>query len=282
MNRISPLRRAVQQRNLMIGAILTLATLGMALVSLHWTPHSPLDLSPARRLAGPSAVYWLGTDHQGRDTLTLIMIGARNSVAVGLAAVAIGLGIGVPLGLSAATARGWWDEVAGRIVDVVFAFPAILSAMLVAAILGGGALTPVLAIGVFNIAVFARVARAAAIQVSGREYVRAAIALGRTRSDVALRHVLPNIAGPVVIQATIQFAIAILAEAALSYLGLGAQAPNQSWGRMLKDSQSLLFLAPTQPLAPGLAIAITVLGLNLLGDGLRDILDPKLRPLRAA
>lgn len=282
MTRPSQLRRTLQQRNLMIGAVLTLATLVMALVSLTWTPHSPLDLSPARRLAGPSLTYWLGTDHQGRDTLTLIMIGARNSVAVGLAAVAIGAGIGVPLGLSAATARGWWDETAGRIVDVVFAFPAILSAMLVAAILGGGALTPVLAIGVFNIAVFARVARAAAIQVSGREFVRAAIALGRTRTDVALRHVLPNIAGPVVVQATVQFAVAILAEAALSYLGLGAQAPNQSWGRMLKDSQSLLFMAPTQPLAPGLAIAMTVLGLNLLGDGLRDVLDPRLRPLRAA
>ena len=282
MTRSSHLRRVFGQRNLMIGGVLTLMTLAMALLSLTWTPHSPLDLSPARRLAGPSATYWLGTDHQGRDTLTLIMIGARNSVAVGLAAVAIGLGIGVPLGLSAATARGWWDEVTGRIVDVVLAFPAILSAMLVAAILGGGALTPVLAIGVFNIAVFARVSRAAAIQVSGREYVRAAIALGRTRTDVALRHVLPNIAGPVVVQATVQFAVAILAEAALSYLGLGAQAPNQSWGRMLKDSQSLLFMAPAQPLAPGLAIAMTVLGLNLLGDGLRDILDPRLRPLRVA
>lgn len=275
------LRRALEQRNLMIGGVLTLATLALALVSLTWTPHSPLDLSPARRLAGPSFVHWLGTDHQGRDTLTLIMIGARNSVAVGLSAVAIGLGIGVPLGLSAATARGWWDEVAGRIVDVVFAFPAVLSAMLVAALLGGGALTPVLAIGVFNIAVFARVARAAAIQVSGREFVRAAVALGRTRTDVALRHVLPNIAGPVVVQATVQFAVAILAEAALSYLGLGAQAPNQSWGRMLKDSQSLLFMAPAQPLAPGMAIALAVLGLNLLGDGLRDMLDPRLRPFRA-
>ncbi|NBB84025.1 MAG: ABC transporter permease subunit [Alphaproteobacteria bacterium] len=257
----------------------------MGLVALVWTPHDPAAISVADRLGGPSPAHPLGTDHFGRDILSMIMVGAQNSILVGAIAVGLGLAVGVPLGLGAATAastggRPLVDEAVGRLVDLTFAFPAILSAILLTALLGPGAEISILAIGIFNIAVFARVARGAALQVYGREFVRAALALGRTRADVALRHVLPNTAGALIVQATIQFAIAILAEAALSYLGLGTQPPEPSWGKMLFDAQTFMFMAPGQAIFPGLAIAVAVLGLNLLGDGLRDLLDPRLRVMR--
>jgi len=271
---------------LTLGAVLTGAIAAAALVSLVWTPHDPEAISVARRLAGPQAAHWLGTDHFGRDVLSMIMVGARNALTVGAVAVGLGLAAGVPLGLAAAGAglyrRGALiDEAVGRTTDLVFAFPALLTAVLLTATMGPGAVNSMLAIGIFNAAVFARVARGAALQVYAREFVRAALALGRGRAEVALRHVLPNILGPVVVQATIQFAVAILADAALSYLGLGIQPPAPSWGKMLYDAQTWMFLAPQQAIVPGVAIALAVLGFNLLGDGLRDRLDPRLRPTRA-
>ncbi|NBC31135.1 MAG: ABC transporter permease subunit [Alphaproteobacteria bacterium] len=272
------LRQALRHRNLALGAVLTGAVLALALVGILWTPYAPTDIDIAARLGGPSAAHWLGTDYLGRDMLSLVMLGAQNALGVALAAVAIGLAAGVPLGLAAAaTAGSLVDEAAGRLIDLVFAFPAILSALLITALAGPGALTAILAIGIFNIAVFARVMRGAARQVYGRDFVTAAVALGRTRFDVALRHVLPNAAAPLIVQATIQFAVAILAEAALSYLGLGTRPPQPSWGKMLFEAQRFMHLDPAQAIIPGLAIALTVLGLNLLGDGLRDALDPRLR-----
>lgn len=274
------LLRLSHHRNLLLGALLTGTMVAMALLSLVWTPYAADAIAVSSRLQGPSGAHWLGTDHFGRDVLSMIMVGARNSIAVGAVAVGIGVLVGVPLGLLAASVRGWSDEAVGRLVDLTFAFPAILSATLIAALLGPGAVNSIIAIGIFNIAVFARVARGAALQVYGREFVVAAHALGRTRLDVAVRHVLPNTASALVVQATIQFAIAILAEAALSYLGLGTQPPQPSWGKMLFDAQTFMFLSPAQAVFPGLAIAVAVLGLNLLGDGLRDALDPRLRILR--
>ena len=274
------LGRLARHRNLLLGGLLTGAMTGMALLSFVWTPYAADAIAVTSKLQGPSGAHWLGTDHFGRDVLSMIMVGARNSIAVGAVAVGIGMLAGVPLGLLAASVRGWSDEALGRLVDLIFAFPAILSATLITAVLGPGAVTSVTAIGIFHIAVFARVARGAALQVYGREFVLAAHALGRGRLDVAVRHVLPNTAGALAVQATIQFAVAILAEAGLSYLGLGTQPPHPSWGKMLFDAQTFMFLSPSQAVFPGLAIAIAVLGLNLLGDGLRDALDPRLRVLR--
>ena len=269
--------RLFAHRGFALGLALCVVFIGMAVLSLAWTPFPPNAIAIPQKLQAPGALHWLGTDQLGRDTLSRIMVGARTSVAVGVVAVAIGLILGVPLGLWAAARRGWTDEILGRAVDLTFAFPAILSAILITALLGPGAVNAILAIGIFNIAVFARVSRGAALVVYGRDFVRAAQSLGRSRLDIALRHVLPNMANALIVQATIQFAIAILAEAALGYLGLGAQPPQASWGKMLLDAQTLLAQAPLQAVFPGLAIAVAVLGLNLIGDGLRDLLDPRMK-----
>jgi peptide/nickel transport system permease protein len=263
--------------NLIAGATLTLLLAGMALVSLAWTPYPPGLMRIAIRLQPPSGAHWLGTDHFGRDILSMIMVGARNSLSVGAVAVGTGMVVGVPLGLAAASFGGWTDEAVGRLTDLTFAFPAILSAILITALLGPGAVNVILAIGIFNIAVFARVTRGAARQIAARKFVRAAVALGRGPAAVTLVHVLPNISGTLIVQATISFAVAILAEAGLSYLGLGIQPPAPSWGKMLNEAQTFMLLRPTLAIFPGAAIALAVLGLNLLGDGLRDLLDPRLR-----
>ena len=261
---------------LLAGALLVALLLGAAALSLLWTPHSPLELDIAHKLQPPSASHWLGTDSLGRDIVSLLLAGSRNSIAAGLIAVGIGMGLGVSAGLLAAARRGWVEEALMRAADFGFAFPALLSAILLTAAYGPGLATSIVAIGIFNIPVFARITRAAANTVWSRDYVLASRACGKGAWHITFAHVLPNIASGLIVQATIQFATAILAEAALSYLGLGTQPPQPSWGRMLNEAQGLLFLAPTLAVWPGLAIAFSVLGLNLLGDGLRDVLDPKL------
>ena len=210
----------------------------------------------------------------------MIMVGARNSIAVALVAVGIGMGIGVPLGCYAAARGGLVDEAVMRFNDLVFAFPALLSAIMITAIFGPGAVNAIIAIGIFNIPVFARVARAGALAIWPREFILAARAAGKSRLQISVEHILPNIASMLLVQATIQFALGILAEAGLSYLGLGAQPPMPSWGRMLFDAQTRMIVAPYLALFPGIAIVITVLGLNLLGDGASDVLDPKARRRR--
>ncbi|MBT5570341.1 MAG: ABC transporter permease [Alphaproteobacteria bacterium] len=263
-----------------LGLLLT-GLLGLtALSSLVWTPYAYDAISIAERLQGPSVAHWLGTDQFGRDVATRLMIGARNSISVGVIAVSIGLVVGGALGLLAAARGGWVDELVARGSDVVFAFPAIVSAILITALLGPGAVNAIIAIGIFNIPVFARVTRGAALQIWGMEYTRAGLAIGKSGLGVTRDHVLPNILSVLIVQATIQFAVAILAEAALAYLGLGTQPPAPSWGRMLFDAQTLMTIDPKLAILPGLAIAFAVLGLNLLGDGLRDILDPRLRTER--
>ena len=220
--------------------------------------------------------HWLGTDSLGRDIVSLLIVGARNSIAVGIIAVGIGIVFGVALGLLAAARRGWVEELVMRFSDFTFAFPALLSAIMLTAVYGPGLVTSIIAIGIFNIPVFARITRAAANAIWSREFVLAARACGKGPWRITFEHVLPNIASLLIVQATIQFAIAILAEAALSYLGLGTQPPTPSWGRMLNEAQTMMFQAPRLAVWPGLAIALSVLGLNLMGDGLRDLLDPKL------
>ncbi|MBP5858004.1 ABC transporter permease [Marivibrio halodurans] len=280
---IRRLWHARRHPSLAIGAGLTALVLLAALVAMIWTPYPVDGVDATARLGGPGLAHPLGTDHFGRDVLSLILAGARTSVAVGLVAVGLGLGLGVPLGLIAALTRvPLVDAGVGRLADLIFAFPAVLSAVLITAIHGPGAVNVIVAVGIFNIAVFARVARGAAIGVAAQPFVIAARAMGRRGFSTAMVHVLPNIAGILIVQATIQFAVAILAEAGLSYLGLGVQPPQPSWGKMLADSQTFMFAAPLQAVFPGLAIMLSVLGLNLLGDGLRDTLDPRLKILRTA
>lgn len=269
-------RRAAKHGSFVAGAVLVALLLGLALLSFVWTPHPAAEIDVAAKLRPPSATHWLGTDSLGRDIASLLIVGARASIAAGLIAVGIGMVVGVLLGLLAAARRGWVEEAVMRLADFGLAFPALLTAIMLSAIHGPGLATAVIAIGLYNIPEFARLTRAAANAVWAREYVLAAQALGKGAWRISAQHVLPNIAALLIVQATLRFAIAILAEAALSYLGLGTQPPMPSWGRMLNEGQSMMFQAPLLAVWPGLAIVLSVLGLNLLGDGLRDLLDPKL------
>ncbi len=268
--------RAVRHPSFIVGAALS-ALLGLAaLVSLVWSPYPPADIDIPHKLAPPSAAHWLGTDSLGHDIASQLLVGAQNSIVVGVIAVGIGVIAGVILGCLASARGGWTEELVMRLADFTFAFPALLSAIMLGAIVGPGLLTGIVAIGIFNIPVFARITRGAANAVWAREYVLASRAAGFGPWRITLDHVLPNIASVLIVQATISFATAILAEAALSYLGLGTQPPQPSWGRMLNEAQAQLFQAPMLAVYPGVTIALSVLGLNLMGDGLRDLLDPKL------
>jgi peptide/nickel transport system permease protein len=269
-------QRAKRHRSVVLGGTLAALLLAAALLSLVWQPWPPAEIDIPAKLQAPSAAHWLGTDSLGRDIASQLLVGSQTSIAVGVFAVAIGLGAGLALGLLAAAHGGWVDELLMRLSDVGFAFPALLSAILLGAIYGPGLVTGVVAIGLFNVPVFARTTRAAALGVWSREFVLAARAAGKGRWRITLDHVLPNIASVLIVQATVQFSTAILAEAALGYLGLGAQPPRPSWGRMLNEAQAQMFQAPLLAVYPGVAIALAVLGLNLLGDGLRDLLDPRL------
>lgn len=269
--------KAMRNRSFVIGAVITILIIAMALFSFVWTPFDVTKLEIVNRLKKPNAINIFGTDHFGRDMFSMIMVGARNSIAVAFVAVGIGLAIGVPLGTLAAAKKGWLEEVLMRVNDLVFAFPALLSAVMITAIFGPGAVNAIIAIGIFNIPVFARISRSAAMALWPREFVMAARVAGKSKARITIEHILPNIANLLIVQATIQFSLGILAEAGLSYVGLGTQPPLPSWGRMLFDAQTMISFAPHMALFPGVAIIITVLGLNLLGDGLRDLLDPRLR-----
>ncbi|RKJ98646.1 ABC transporter permease [Alicycliphilus denitrificans] len=269
-------QRALRHRSLAIGAALTALLLAAAALSLVWTPWPPYDMAMDAVLQPPGARHWLGTDAYGRDVASLLLVGARSSILVGVIAVGIGLALGVALGLLAAARGGWVEEAVMRLADFTFAFPALLLAIMLAAVFGPGIVTAIVAIGIFYVPTFARVTRASARAVWARDFILAARACGKGPWRITVEHVLPNIASVLIVQATIQFALAILAEAALSYLGLGTQPPQPSWGRMLAEAQTLMFQAPLLAVWPGAAIALAVLGLNLLGDGLRDLLDPRL------
>ena len=283
---IAPLRgpgfwhRARRNPSFMIGLVLSVLLLLAAGLSFVWTPHDPFEIDMALKLRAPAAKYWLGTDPFGRDIASLLLVGARASIVVGVIAVSIGLLLGTALGLLASAKRGWVEEAIMRGSDFGFAFPAILSAIMLTAVFGPGMVNAIIAIGIYNIPTFARITRASANAIWSREYIAAARACGKGGFAITMQHVLPNISAVLIVQMTIRFAIAILAEAALSYLGLGTQPPQPSWGRMLSEAQTLMFQQPMLAVFPGLAIALAVLGLNLLGDGLRDVLDPRLARAR--
>ena len=273
-------KRALKHPSFVVGSAVLVLLVVSAVVSMFWSPYPVGDIDIPNKLAASSAQHWFGTDSLGRDIASLLLVGSQNSLLVGFIAVGIGLGAGVPLGLLASAKRGWVEEVVMRAADFTFAFPALLSAILLTSIYGPGLVVSITAIGIFNIPVFARITRGAANSVWSRDYTLAARAAGKTKWAITWEHVLPNIASVLIVQATVQFAIAILAEAALSYLGLGTQPPQPSWGRMLNEAQSQMFQAPMLAVYPGMAIALAVLGLNLMGDGLRDLLDPRLSRTR--
>jgi peptide/nickel transport system permease protein len=267
-------RRAIHHPAFAVGLVLTLAILGTAICSLVYTPRDPLRMELASRLQAPSAAHLMGTDQYGRDLLSRVMRGAIASLAVGAVAVGIGMGVGVILGAVGGWVGGWSDEAVMRVTDAVYGFPAVLSALLVTAVFGPGVLISMVAVGIAYVPVFARLSRASVLALRAQEFVTAARALGARDRAILRRHILPNAVSPLIVQATISFPLAILAEAALSYLGLGTQPPNPSWGLMLREAQSFLQLSPWYAVFPGAAIALAVLGFNLLGDGLRDLLDP--------
>lgn len=261
--------------NLILGCLITGGMAGVALLSLVWTPVAPTRMRIALRLKPPLAAGLAGTDALGHDVFSMLMAGAWTSLSIAVPAVLLGLAAGVALGTAAAAARGVAEEVILRVADVVFAFPALISAIVIAALLGAGRATAVAAIGLFAVPVFTRVSRAAALRCWALDYCLAARCAGKGRFRITIDHVLPNIAGALAVQATVQVGLAILVEAGLSFLGLSVPPPAPSWGRMLGEAQTYLGQAPWMAVAPGIAVAVTVLGLTLLGDGLRDLLDPR-------
>jgi len=262
--------------NFIIGFSVTLAILLVALLSLGYTPYDPNRMNLSDRFQPPGGAHWLGTDQYGRDIFSRVMKGSANSILVGLVAVSIGMSFGILLGLLSAFYKKWVDEAVMRVSDVLYGFPAVLSAILMTSILGPGVINSMIAIGIFNIPIFSRLTRATSLSVWERDYVTSAKAIGRGNLGIVWKYVLPNILSSLIVQGTIQFAIAILAEAGLSYLGLGTQPPHASWGRMLNEAQTFMSTSSWLAIFPGCAIALAVLGFNLLGDGLRDMLDPKL------
>ena len=262
---------------LLPGAIISGALLAVALLSLVWTPQVPTKMQIIAKLKPPLAQGLLGTDHFGRDLASMLMVGAWNSLSTAVVAVAIGAAIGTLVGIIAAAQRGIVEALLMRICDIVFALPPILSAMMLGAFIGSGRFTAIIAIATFMVPVFARLTCAAALQLWVREFVVAAESLGRSRRGITITHILPNLANLIIVQVSIQLGLAILTEAGLSFLGLGMAPPAPTWGRMLWESQTYLSAAPWLAILPGLAIALAVLGFNLLGDGLRDRFDPRLR-----
>jgi peptide/nickel transport system permease protein len=268
-------RGALRHPTFVLGLGITAAIVVVAALSLVYTPRDPLQMNIAARLQAPSNAYPLGTDQFGRDLLSRLMRGAVSSLVVGCVAVGIGMGAGVLVGMVGGYFGGWLDESLMRLMDAVYGFPAVLSALLVTAVFGPGAVISTVAVGSASVPIFARLTRGNFLALREREFVLAARALGGGDAAIIRRHILPNTLSPLIVQATISFPVAILAEAALSYLGLGTQPPHPSWGLMLKDAQNFLTLSPWYAVFPGGAIALAVLGFNLLGDGLRDLLDPR-------
>ena len=260
--------------NLILGASLIALVLVGALLSFIWLPYNPNSSDWSAQLSGPSKTHWLGTDELGRDLFSRLLVGARAALYVGFIAVGIALSLGTLLGAVAGYLGGIWDDILMRLIDTLYAFPAILLALLLAAIYEPGTLTAMSAIGIATIPIFARLMRSSVLSLKARPFVEAARAQGMSRARILFRHILPNSLSPLIVQASLSLAVAVLAEAALSFLGLGTPPDVPSWGNMLREAQGFLNLTPYPALVPGLAIVVTVLGWGLLGDGLRDSLDP--------
>ncbi len=271
------MRKALRHGSVLFGGSVVLVLALVAAFGSAIAPYDPMAMDFTARFAPPSWTHLFGTDDFGRDIFSRVLYGASISFQVAFIAVGISGVAGVTLGLVAGYLGGWIDELIMRVMDVLFAFPAVLLAITVMAILGRGVENAMIAIAIVYAPIFARVTRGAVISVRDREFVTAARALGQNQALIMLRHVLPNALGPIIVQTSLSLAFAILAEAALSFFGLGTQPPDPSWGRMLSEGRGFLHLAPWMGVFPGLAIMISVLGFNTLGDGLRDVLDPRFR-----
>ncbi len=263
--------------NLALGSFLIGIVVLAALVSFFWLPYDPNRIDFSVQLKPPSSEHWLGTDNFGRDLFSRLLVGARATLYVGFIAVGIALSLGCLLGALAGYLGGLVDELFMRVADTLYAFPPLLMAILLAAIYGPGTLTAMIAIGIATVPVFARLMRASVLSLKAQEFVEAGRALGARSMRILARHILPNAVSPIVVQASLSLSVAILAEAALSFLGLGTPPRTPSWGNMLREAQGFMMMSPYPALVPGIAIVVTVLGWSLLGDGLRDYLDPKSR-----
>ncbi|MFA5552025.1 MAG: ABC transporter permease [Trueperaceae bacterium] len=270
-----PLRNFLSRPLAVTGLLLVVIMILGALFAPALSPHPPTRADFGAVLQAPSANHPLGTDELGRDVLSRLLFGARASLQAGMLAVLIAVIIGVPIGLISGYRRGWLDEVVMRLTDAIMAFPVIVLALAMTAVLGASLTTAMVAIGVVYAPVFVRLARAQAMALREVEFTEAARALGNHESAILMRHLMPNIASAILVQASLSVAAAILVETTLSFLGLGVQPPTPSWGSMLRIGTGYLLEAPWTSFWPGLAIFVTVLGINLLGDGLRDVLDPR-------
>lgn len=272
------IRRLLRYRSAVIGMLVLAGITLAAVLAPSITRYDPSAQVWEQALQQPSWAHWLGTDEFGRDLLTRIVFGGRISLVVGFLAVGIAAGIGVPLGLISGYAGGWLDVVVMRVMDVLLAFPAILLAIAIVGALGPGLRNAIVAVGIVGIPAFARVVRGAALVIRAQDYVEAARAMGAGAGRIVAHHVFPNANAPVIVQATLSVGGAILASAGLSFLGLGAQPPTPDWGGMLASGREFMLQAWWIATFPGIAIMLTVLGFNLVGDALRDLLDPRLRP----
>jgi len=269
------LRRLAQRKGAMVALVVILVLVALALLAPMISPYDPARQSWSAVRKAPSALNWFGTDEVGRDILTRILYGARASLSAGVISVAIAIAIGVPVGLVAGYAGGLIDGLISRFTDAMLACPFLILAIALAAFLGPSLTNAMIAIGVTATPIFVRLTRGQVLQVKSEDYVEAARAVGNPHWRIAVRHVLPNVVPQLLVQATLTIATAIIAEASLSFLGLGQQPPAPSWGSMLNAAQRFLTNAPWMAVFPGLAIFLTVLSFNLLGDGLRDALDPR-------
>ena len=271
------LYRLLRHRTGMIGLVIVLLLVVTGLLGPIVAPYDPNEMDFAARFAGPSLAHPMGADDFGRDILSRILVGARVSLQVGIIAVTLATVVGSVLGMVAGYSSRVVDEIIMRLMDVLFAFPAILLAIAILAMLGKGVANAMIAIGIVYTPIFARIARSSVLTIRNQEYVEAANAIGARRLRILWRHIFPNSLAPLIVEISLSLAFAILAEAALSFFGLGTQPPDASWGRMLSEGRAYFRQSIWLGVFPGLAIMLTVMGFNFLGDGLRDVLDPRMR-----
>jgi peptide/nickel transport system permease protein len=275
-SRLKETVQAVLANRLAVAGLIVLAALlFVGIFGEAIAPYGINDIDIMNRLQGPSRAHWFGTDDLGRDVFSRVLVAARVSLQVGFIAVGFSLAVGVPIGLVAGYFRGSVDSVLMRMMDILFSFPAILLAIAILAVLGPGIGNAMIAIGLVYTPIFARITRGSVLVVAEEIYVRAARSLGARNGRIIFRHILPNVLAPIIVQTTLSLAFAILSEAALSFLGLGVQPPNPAWGRMLAEGRNFFQQNPWMGIFPGLAILVTVMAFNFIGDGLRDALDPK-------
>ncbi|MGG1658228.1 nickel transporter permease [Brevibacillus sp. NRS-1366] len=270
-------RKLRKNKLAMVGGCIVVFYIAIALLAPLISPHDPYEIDLVNKLKPPSAEHWMGTDDKGRDVMSRLLYGTRLSMSVGFVSVFIGAFFGIILGLLSGYYGKWVDTIISRVIDVLLAFPGILLSLAIVSALGPSLFNVMVAVGVFSIPVFARIVRGSTLTVKKLEYIDAIRSLGANDFTIIFKHIFPNILSPIIVQATMRLATAILSAAGLSFLGLGAQPPLPEWGAMLSNGRDFLFTAPYLAMFPGLAIATLVLGFNIFGDGLRDALDPRMK-----